>query len=166
MLTAMPLQNLQPIESKLPEDKHIQYVSDDDMLTQLEDQLREEAANIKKRGQPSNYYINNKELCAEICACKVSGQLSNKLIHMFELLIKHVQRRLYYRDKDLQADVAAEAMLILASKWQMFDPTVTQNAFSWATSVILNGMARGWNIQSKPGIHIPIDSLFQSGKHD
>lgn len=162
----MPLTNIQPVDSQLPADEHIQYVSNDGLLQDIEEQLREEAAHSKRKGMPSNFYINNKELTAELCACKRTGVLSDKAIHMFQLLVKHVQRRLYYRDKDIEADVASEALCILITKWKEFDPTVTQNAFAYLTQICLNGLARGWNIQAKPGVHIPIDSLFQTNKHD
>lgn len=152
-------------QSKVAEDKHIKYVSDEQFLLDIEAELRQEAAENKHK-RASNYYLDTHEFAAELCLSKRNGQLTDKCVKMFQLLIFHIQRRLFYKDKDIQADCASEAMLTICANWQKYDISRSPNAFSFFTTTILNAMAKGWNINSKPGVHIPIDALFQTHRKD
>lgn len=152
-------------QSKIAKDKHIIYESDEQFLKDIEAELRQEAAdNAHKR--KANYYLDTHEFAAELCLSKRNGQLTEKCISMFQLLIFHIQRRLFYKDPEMQADCASEAMLCICANWQKYDISRSPNAFSFFTTTILNALAKGWNESSKPGVHIPIDVLFQTHRKD
>lgn len=157
--------NFQPIDSKIDESKQVLFESNEELLKDIEASLRNELLEDIQSGKHKvNYYLNNKALAAELVKSKIEGQLTNKCIDMFKKLIFHVQRRLYYKDPDVKQDCASEAMAIIAAKWRSYDVQKSPNAFSYFTTTILNGLAKGWNDGSKPGIHIPIDMLYQTTK--
>lgn len=152
-------------QSKIEQDKHVMFVSDEQFLKDIEQELRQEALdNAHKR--KANYYLDTHEFAAELVLSKRLGQLTDKCVKMLELLIFHVQRRLYYKDKDIQADCASEAMFCICNNWHKYDIAKSPNAFSFFTTTIINALAKGWNENSKPGVHIPIDVLFQTHRKD
>lgn len=151
-------------ESKVPEKDRKQFIDEDEMLADIEKELRYIAEN--KTSRKSNYYIDTHEFAAEIVKCKIDGQLSDKAVKMFQTLIFHVQRGWRYNDPEKSKDVAANAMVILLSNWQKYDPARNHNAFAFFTTVVLNGLRQGWHNNTEPGIRITIDALFTNNKDD
>lgn len=158
--------NFKPIDSKINKDKHIRFESDEELLKDIETSLRQDMIEDVKQGRRKhNHYLDKKEFAAELVKSKLEGQLTPLAIKMFERLIFHIQRRLFYKDKEMQQECASEAMTIIVANWRTYDIQKSPNAFSYFTTTILNGMAKGWNESSKPGVHIPIEMLYQTDRH-
>lgn len=154
------------IDSKVQSTKHVMYESDETLLKDIETSLRQDAIEDTKHGnRKSNHYLDKKEFAAELVKSKLEGQLTPLAVKMFERLIFHIQRRLFYKDKEMQRECASEAMAIIVANWRTYDIQKSPNAFSYFTTTILNGMAKGWNVSSKPGVHIPIELLYQTDRH-
>lgn len=154
------------IDSKINKDKHIMFESDEALLKDIENSLRQDVIEDVKQGRrKNNHYLDKKEFAAELVKSKLEGQLTPLAVKMFERLIFHIQRRLFYKDKEMQQECASEAMAIIVANWRTYDIQRSPNAFSYFTTTILNGMAKGWNESSKPGVHIPIEMLYQTNRH-
>ena len=101
-----------------------------------------EGIKINKKG---NEYVSNPALLKEIIKSKEQDELTNNAIQMFLLMIENIQRRMYYKDPEEKKDCASSAMLDVIMYWRNFNPEKSTNPFAFDTSVITNGIAKGWD---------------------
>lgn len=64
---------------------------------------------------------------------------------MFMLMVENIQRKCYYKDPEEKKDCAATAMMDIVLYWRAFNPEKSTNPFAFYTSVITNGLAKGWD---------------------
>ena len=154
------------IDSKINKDKHIMFESDEELLKDIENSLRQDVIEDVKQGRRKhNHYLDKKEFAAELVKSKLEGQLTPLEYKRFKLNKLNLNGLLFYNEKKLKQECASEAMAIIVANWRTYDIQRSPNAFSYFTTTILNGMAKGWNESSKPGVHIPIEMLYQTDRH-
>lgn len=83
-------------------------------------------------------YLSNKELFLETKKCKETGQMSNKLVKMLQLLCERLGRKGSFVDYSYNQDMQAYAMMMLVRTWQGFKPEKGTNAFAFYTQCIKN----------------------------
>lgn len=88
--------------------------------------------------------VNNDELREELIKSKSRGELTRRCIQLFEQMVHKLQNGLPYNDPEDRKDCFQAAMLDVARYWQNYDPEKSPNPFSYFTSTIINGLAKGW----------------------
>jgi DNA-directed RNA polymerase specialized sigma subunit len=83
-------------------------------------------------------YLSNKELLAEVRACKVTGKMSNKLVRMLQLLCFRFAKKGSFVNYSYNEDMQAYAMMMLVRTWMGFNPEKSTNAFAFFTQCIKN----------------------------
>jgi len=100
-----------------------------------------------------NFYINNKEFTAEIMRCKAAGKLSNKAVDYFILLANRTILKMKYSNPLDREDCIQSALMDMCKYWQNFDIAKSNNAFSFFTQFVKNGVAKEYKrIHRQPGI--------------
>lgn len=105
---------------------------------------RDKIAAIKK-DKTGREYVSNPLLLKEIIEAQKVGRLNDAIIEMFSLMVENIQRKKYYKDPQDREDCSAVALMDCVMYWERFDPTKSNNPFAYFTSVIVNGIAKGWN---------------------
>lgn len=99
-----------------------------------------------KNKKQKKEYVNNEMLLREIRRSKEKGELTPEALN---LIIKIVDRltnnKMIYLDQMDKDDCYSEAIYQVLKNWDKFDETKSDNAFSFFTQVIKNGLAIGWN---------------------
>lgn len=101
-----------------------------------------EGIKINKNGEE---YVSNPFLFKQIMLSKEQDKLTDDAIKMLQLMIDKIAQAKYYKDKDDEKDCKQQAMLDCLLYWKRFDPEKSNNPFAYFTSVITNGLAKGWN---------------------
>lgn len=91
-------------------------------------------------------YVSNAGLLREIEISKEKDRLTDNAIQMLLLIIENIQRKRYYKDPEEKKDCASAAMYDILKYWRNFDPSKSKNPFAFFTSMITNGIAKGWDI--------------------
>ena len=89
-------------------------------------------------------YINSKELYTEILISKTNGALTPNALMMLDKMVKEISKIFKYKMEEDREDCQAFAMEDVIKYWNRFDPEKSNNAFSYFTSIIRNGNAKGW----------------------
>ena len=113
----------------------------------------------------SSHYVKNADLLAEIIKSKEQDELTEEAAKMFVQIATKMSTMLKYNNPDDREDCISAAVLDCIRYWRNFDPTITQNAFAFFTSVIRNGFAKGWRslgkIQCPDSMRVPIsDDIY------
>lgn len=112
--------------------------------------------------QQNNEYLNATEFREEIIACHKTGEVSNKLGKMFQLLCWKNSGAFLYVDNDDRSDCIATAVLQCMKAFKKYDPDFNDNAFSYFTSVAINGLRAGWNkLHRNKSREYRIDQIFK-----
>jgi len=90
-------------------------------------------------------YIRNKDLLAEVIACKEQGKMSNKLARMLQLLTAKYGRSSQFGGYTFNEDMQAYAMMMLCKTWVGFNPERSDNAFAYYTQSIKNSFKQFLN---------------------
>lgn len=98
-----------------------------------------------KAKKSSNIYLKNKDLLREIIKSKEEEKLTDEAMRMLMLLLDKISSSFSYELEDDKQDCKAFAVLDLLMYWKGFKPEKSSNAFSYYTSIILNGLYKGWN---------------------
>lgn len=101
-----------------------------------------EGIKVNKAGK---LYVRNADLYAEILKSKEQGELTETAIRMLMLMVENIQKKCYYKDPEDKKDCAATAIMDVYMYWNAFNPEKTTNPFAFFTSVITNGLAKGWD---------------------
>jgi len=114
------------------------------------------------------HYVKNADLQKELERCHKLDRVTNEAVKMFQLMIGKLSWNLPYKDKELKRDVQSWAMYVCCKNWKKYDMS-KNSAFSYFTSIILNGLRAGFKKYTKGGngeIHISIDSLMNSNANE
>lgn len=111
----------------------------------------------------TNHYINPVEFADELKACQEKGELSLKMYEFFKLLARKCSGSFIYTINDDRNDCISKAVMIMAQSYMKFDfnRKGEANAFSYFTSVALNGLRAGWNeLNSHSATTYRLDQIF------
>lgn len=103
----------------------------------------------KKKKSTSGHYVKNSVLRAEMIKCLEQGELSNEAALMFQQIATKLSSRLKYSDEADREDCISYAVWDCIRYWRDYDPTVSDNAFAYITSICRNGFAKGWRALGK-----------------
>lgn len=90
-------------------------------------------------------YVSNDVLLAEVMKSKERDELTPAALKMFDLMIQNISSKKYYNNPDDKKDCWQSAYLDILMYWRGFDPEKTSNAFAYFTSLIINGLNKGWH---------------------
>ena len=98
---------------------------------------------IKQKG--NKIYVSNKDLLREIKLSKERDQLTYNAVKMLQLIAENLAKKKHYKCPEDKEDCISTAMLDIALYWRSFDPEKYNNPFAYYTSMLCNGLAKGWN---------------------
>lgn len=111
-------------------------------------------------------YVSNPYLYDEICKSKELDELTPNAVKMLDLMIKNIIKKKRYNDPTIADDIAQTAWVDIIMYWRNFDEHKYKNAFAYYSSMIMMGMAKGWNKLYpkglKPSDTISLDSNIHS----
>lgn len=101
----------------------------------------------------------------EIRKSKEQGKLTERAGHYILILVTNLQdknTKMKYDSIDIKNDVKSVAIKVICEKWFKFNTNVSNNAFSYFTSIAMNGLFEGMNIhtKSKENVHYNYDRYF------
>ena len=94
-------------------------------------------------------YLTNKNLMAEVIACKETGIMSDKLAKMFMMLVEKYGRKSNFYGYTYNEDMQAYALMELVKRWQGFDPERSNNPFAFYTQAIKNSFYQMLNKEKR-----------------
>ena len=100
----------------------------------------------RKRGQ---YYIDRKELLAEVIASKEAGRMSDRLAAMLSLLTEKYAKKANFARYTYNEDMRGYARMMLVKSWQAFKPEKSDNPFAFYTQCIKNSFKQFLNQEKK-----------------
>lgn len=118
----------------------------------------------RKPGSSNNHYIDATEFSEELRKCQEKQELSVKMYRFFQLLARKCSGSFIYTDNDDRNDCINNAVLIMARSYMKFDFNKKEkaNAFSYFTSVALNGLRQAWNtLNGNNSRTYRIDQIFK-----
>jgi len=83
-------------------------------------------------------YLNNKELLAEVVRCKVTGEMSDTLARMLQMLCSKYAKKGNFVNYTYNDDMQAYALMMLVRTWNSFKPEKSSNPFAFFTQCIKN----------------------------
>ncbi len=98
---------------------------------------------IKTKGDKQ--YVQNKELLKEIILSKKQDKLTYNAVKMLQLIAENIANKKRYKCIEDKEDCIQTAMLDIALYWRSFDPERYKNPFAYYTSILCNGLSKGWN---------------------
>lgn len=98
---------------------------------------------IKQKG--NRLYVQNAALLREIKKSKEQDQLTNNAIKMLWLMTENLSKTRKYKYSEDKEDCIQTAMMDIAMYWKGFDSDRFTNPFAYYTSMITNGLQKGWN---------------------
>ena len=98
-----------------------------------------------KTNQQGKQYVSNPYLLQEIMKSKAQNELTPEAIQMFQLMIENISAKKHYNDPEDRKDCWQSAYLDILLYWRGFDPEKSKNPFAYFTSLIVNGMNKGWH---------------------
>lgn len=107
------------------------------------------------------HYVSAKELWEEYNNSITKRECTDKLLLYFRRIAKHFATTFEYVNKqDLNA-VVEYAVAEAWQKWSTFNPEITNNIFSFYTTMIANDMKLHHKLITKgKELHISLESLF------
>lgn len=95
-----------------------------------------------KLAKTSKYYINNKDMTAEVILCKEKNELTKKMVDYFIILANRAILKLRFSNPLDKEDCIQAALLDLTKYWRNFDPAKSTNSFSYFTQISKNAYAK------------------------
>lgn len=96
-----------------------------------------------------SHYVKNSVLRDELIKCKEQDKLTNEAVEMFTQIATKLSASIKYNDPEDRKDCISYAVLDCVRYWRNYDPSITENAFAYITSVCRNGFAKGWRALGK-----------------
>ncbi len=128
------------------------------MSTKRQAQLRAEKEGVEfidntlnKSGKKEvdSHYVKNSVLKEELIKCREQNELTDEVVSMFTQIATKLSAGIKYNDPEDRKDCIAYAVLDCVRYWRNYDPSVSENAFAYITSVCRNGFAKGWRALGK-----------------
>ena len=98
-----------------------------------------------KTNKQGKQYVSNPYLLQEIMKSKAQNELTPEAIQMFQLMIENISAKKHYNDTEDKKYCWQSAYLDILLYWRGFDPEKSKNPFAYFTSLIVNGMNKGWH---------------------
>ena len=98
-----------------------------------------------KTNKQGKQYVSNPYLLQEIMKSKAQNELTPEAIQMFQLMIENISAKKHYNDPEDRKDCWQSAYLDILLYRRGFDPEKSKNPFAYFTSLIVNGMNKGWH---------------------
>lgn len=98
-----------------------------------------------KTNKDGKLYVSNPYLLQEIMKSKEQDELTPAALEMLSLMIENISSKKHYNDPEDRKDCWQTAYLDILLYWRGFDPEKSKNPFAYFTSLIVNGMNKGWN---------------------
>jgi hypothetical protein len=92
----------------------------------------------------SKIYLDKEKFNKEIEISLQNGQLTEQAGKMLLMMAKKITQKFRYENEDDRKDCISHAMLQVCKYWKNYNKNVSENAFSFFTSIIFNGLALGW----------------------
>lgn len=101
---------------------------------------------VSKKGgdAAATHYVKNADLRAELIKSKELDELTPEAVRMIQEIANKLSNRLRYENPDDKADCIAYAIMDCMCYWRNYDPSISDNAFAYITSMCRNGFAKGW----------------------
>ncbi len=96
-----------------------------------------------------SHYVKNSVLREELIKCRDQDKLTDEAVSMFTQIATKLSASIKYNDPEDRKDCIAYAVLDCVRYWRNYDPSVSENAFAYITSVCRNGFAKGWRALGK-----------------
>ena len=100
-----------------------------------------EGIKINKDGKQ---YVSNPYFLKEMIKSKEQGELTPEALKMIQLIAENLTRKKYFKLNEDREDCIQNAMLDALLYWKSFDPEKSNNPFAYFTSLLTNGLAKGW----------------------
>ena len=104
--------------------------------------------------------VSNKEFYLEICKSLEIDKLTPRALELYCLTLDRLMTKLYYKNPQDAEDCRSSAIEVFLLKWYKFNPERTQNAFSYFTQMIKNGLSKGWNEINKNRVNTHSIDIF------
>lgn len=103
-----------------------------------------EGIKINKDGKE---YVSNPALLKQIIISREKDELTGDAIQMLMLMVENISSKKRYPSQEEKEDCQQQAILDCLLYWRSFDPSKSDNPnpFAYFTSLITNGIAKGWN---------------------
>lgn len=101
----------------------------------------------KNTGKKRHNYLNNKDLLADTLSSLENDKMSDQLAHKLKLLVTRYARHPLFVNATYREDMEAYALLVLATKWKMFKPEKSHNAFAFFTQCTKNAFVQYWKTE-------------------
>jgi len=99
----------------------------------------------------SKYYLTSANLRVEFAASMNQGRLTENLGRMFILLVDRIANNYNFRGYTWLEEMKGEALLILCSYWDRYNPEKSSNIFAYYSQIVYSGFIRTikkWNRQT------------------
>lgn len=115
--------------------------------------------------KPKKFYIKPELMRQEYEACMQKDECSEKLLKMFQLIAEHFTSVFYYMNEIDRKTCISFAVTEAWLKWKTYDPTRSNNIFSFFTTMISNDLRQHYkHITKNYHRNISIESLMNSVK--
>lgn len=129
---------------------------------------KQNTENKQPKKYPPNYYNNPDEFRDEILLSQKLGKVTPRCSELFVELIDHVakSKSFTFSSPQHREDVTGWAYTVVFVKYDKFDMSVTDNAFSYYTSIARNAIIEGFRKATdvtkgvKSVTKIPIDTFI------
>lgn len=105
------------------------------------------------------HYLTSEQIREELEVCHIKGQITNKMVQMFTLMVDKIQSSFTYVNDEDRKDVRSYAIEKILTKWKAAD-LQRPNLFSFFTEVIKNDLYQGWNNLQKGSADFSYDAIF------
>lgn len=92
-------------------------------------------------------YLTNKTLIPMMKASKEADQPTPELVKAFQLIADKVINKYNYNDYEDKKDCVATAVYDQLLYWRNFDFEKSDQVFQYLTSIVFNGIKKGWKQQ-------------------
>ena len=98
---------------------------------------------MARKPDPKNDYVNRVQLREEIQKSFDQDELTPKAWEMLILMTDRISRIFSYKYPEDRNDCKAEALEVIHKYWRNYDKEKSNYPFSYFTTVIKNGLAKG-----------------------
>ena len=90
------------------------------------------------------HYVKNKDLREELIKSKEQDELTPAALDMMIMMVDRYSTKFSYEYEEDREDCKSVAVMDCFQYWRGYKPELSPNAFAYITTVIRNGLAKGW----------------------
>jgi len=90
------------------------------------------------------HYVKNKDLREALIESKLNDKLTPAALDMIIMMVDRYSTKFSYEYPEDRDDCKSFAVMDCWQYWRGYDPAKSPNAFAYMTTVIRNGLAKGW----------------------